>query len=161
MSSQSRMMRGRYSNRTRGRKARREGGGYQDNPRDEKSVRSVLGYDEKIERVSLSTTISLRPRGGGHNTSMSKGGSLFFSMSTPNTPSESCGAPPRPRRGKEFAEGGLAEGVTSQSAERFIAPRVFSVSIGQNADFGALERGFYCLAGSRQARAEPRVTVEV
>ena len=59
------------------------------------------------------------------------------------------------------AEGGLAEGVTSQSAERFIAPRVFSVSIGQNADFGALERGFYCSAGSRQARAEPRVTVEV
>ena len=71
------------------------------------------------------------------------------------------GAPPRPRRGKEFAEGGLAEGVTSQSAERFIAPRVFSVSIGQNADFGVLERGFYCLAGSRQVRAEPRVTVEV
>ena len=59
------------------------------------------------------------------------------------------------------AEGGLEEGVTSQSAERFIAPRVFSVSIGQNADLGALERGFYCSAGSRQARAEPRVTVEV
>ena len=39
--------------RTRGRKARREGGGNQDNPRDEKHIRSVLEYDEQLDRVLL------------------------------------------------------------------------------------------------------------
>ena len=34
----------------RGRKARREGGGNQDNPRDEKSIRSVHEYDEQSIR---------------------------------------------------------------------------------------------------------------
>ena len=42
------MMRGLHSNRTRGRKARREGGGNQDNPRDEQIIRSVLEYDEQF-----------------------------------------------------------------------------------------------------------------
>ena len=54
MLSQSRMMRGLHSNRTRGRKARREGGGNQDNPRDEKFIRSVLEHDEQLEGVCLS-----------------------------------------------------------------------------------------------------------
>ena len=40
-----RILGGLHSNRTRGRKARREGGGNQDNPRDEQPIRSVLEYD--------------------------------------------------------------------------------------------------------------------
>ena len=44
--SKSRILGGLHSNRTRGRKARREGGGNQDNPRDEKLIRSVPEYDE-------------------------------------------------------------------------------------------------------------------
>ena len=50
MHSQSRMMRGLHSNRTRGRKARREGGGNQDNPRDEQPIRSVFENDEVLFR---------------------------------------------------------------------------------------------------------------
>ena len=44
----------------------------------------------------------------GSVTPMSEDGSLFISLNTPNTPSESCGAPPRPRRGKESAVGASA-----------------------------------------------------
>ena len=36
--------------------------GNSNSPRDEKPIRSVLGYDEKIERVSLSTTNPLHPQ---------------------------------------------------------------------------------------------------
>ena len=43
-------MRGLHSNRTRGRKAWREGGGNQDNPRDEQPIRSVFENDEVLFR---------------------------------------------------------------------------------------------------------------
>ena len=49
------MMRGLHPNRTRGRKARREGGGNQDNPRDVQHIRSVPEYDEQFDSVSPST----------------------------------------------------------------------------------------------------------
>ena len=39
---------------SRGMKARREGVGNQDNPRDEKFIRSVLEHDEQLEEVCLS-----------------------------------------------------------------------------------------------------------
>ena len=48
-------MRGLNFNRTRGRKARREGGGNQDNPRDEKPLRSVPEHDEDFDIVSRTT----------------------------------------------------------------------------------------------------------
>ena len=41
-------MRGLHPNRTRGRKAWREGGGNQDNPRDEQPIRSVFENDENF-----------------------------------------------------------------------------------------------------------------
>ena len=47
----------------RGRKARREGGGNQDNPQDEQHIRSVLEYDEKLERVLF----GIPPSVGGEN----------------------------------------------------------------------------------------------
>ena len=55
---------GRYFNRTRGRKARREGGGNQDNPRDEQPIRSVLEHNKQLDRACLSKTNGLieRPR---------------------------------------------------------------------------------------------------
>ena len=60
------MMRGLHSNRTRGRKARREGGGNQDNPRDEQPIRSELEHDEQFDRASSSTMKPLpEPAGGG------------------------------------------------------------------------------------------------
>ena len=65
MQSQSRMMRGLHSNRTRGRKARREGGGDQDNPRDEQPIRSVLEHDEHSERVQFWRIIKQLRRGAG------------------------------------------------------------------------------------------------
>ena len=53
MLSQSRMMRGLHPNRTRGRKARREGGGILTHPRDEQPIRSFPEHDEKhIRSVS-------------------------------------------------------------------------------------------------------------
>ena len=66
LQSKSRMMRGLHSNRTRGRKARREGGGNQDNPRDEQPIRSELEHDEQLDRASSSTMKPLpEPAGGG------------------------------------------------------------------------------------------------
>ena len=68
MLSQSRMMRGLHPNRTRGRKARREGGGNQDNPRDEQLIRSVFEHDEQLDRARLNTTNTLHPQEGGSTT---------------------------------------------------------------------------------------------
>ena len=42
----------------------RVGGVNQDNPRDEKAVRSVLGYDEQLDRACLNTTKPLHPQEG-------------------------------------------------------------------------------------------------
>ena len=65
MESKSRILGGLHFNRTRGRKARREGGGDQDNPRDEKFIRSVLEHDEHSERVQFRRVIKqLRRRAG-------------------------------------------------------------------------------------------------
>ena len=61
-----RILGGRYSYRTRGRKARREGGGDQDNPRDEQSIRSVLEHDEHSERVQFWRVIKQLRRGAGN-----------------------------------------------------------------------------------------------
>ena len=85
-----RILEGRYSNRTRGRKARREGGGNQDNPRDEKLIRSVFKHDEKPIRSVLEHDKALAQtrRSGLNNTSISEDGSLFISLSTPQPLSE-------------------------------------------------------------------------
>ena len=52
------MMRGLHPNRTRGRKARREGGGILTHPRDEKFIRSVPEHDEQFDRASPSTPLT-------------------------------------------------------------------------------------------------------
>ena len=52
------MMRGLRPNRTRGRKARREGGGILTHPRDEKYIRSVPEHDEQHDRALPSTTLT-------------------------------------------------------------------------------------------------------
>ena len=90
--SKSRILGGLHSNRTRGRKARREGGGNQDNPRDEKLIRSVFKHDEKPIRSVLEPAEALaRTRRRGSLTPMSEVGNLFSSMSTMQPLSE----PPR------------------------------------------------------------------
>ena len=66
-----RILGGRYSNRTRGRKARREGGGNQDNPRDEQHIRSVLEHDEQFERVFF---VPRRDLGGGWGATKARSG---------------------------------------------------------------------------------------
>ena len=50
-----RILGGLHHNRTRGRKARREGGGANTSPSDEKPIRSVLEHDEDFDRVSRIT----------------------------------------------------------------------------------------------------------
>ena len=86
--------------RTRGRKARREGGGNQDNPRDEQPIRSVLEHDEQFGRVPPNTTRTLTECPGSHTNAFllsakgsenDKGGIFrvapFVNPKTPHTPS--------------------------------------------------------------------------
>ena len=71
-----------HSNRTRGRKARREGGGNQDNQRDEQPIRSVFEHDAHSERVSFCAPPNWVRRGksppkgtsAGHITTKARGG---------------------------------------------------------------------------------------
>ena len=49
-----------------------------EHPRDEQPIRSVLGYDEKIERVSLSTTKPLHPQEGALSYFHVRGRKLIF-----------------------------------------------------------------------------------
>ena len=55
-------------NRTRGRKARREGGGNSNSPSDEQLIRSVFEHDEQLDRARLNTTNPLHPQEGGSTT---------------------------------------------------------------------------------------------
>ena len=66
-----RILGGRYSNRTRGRKARREGGGILTHPRDVQPIRSVFEYDEQFERVFF---VPRRDLGGGWGATKARGG---------------------------------------------------------------------------------------
>ena len=69
-------MRGRYSNRTRGRKARREGGGNQDNPR----TRSIFGACLNTTNSLIVTCLGLWQSAPRRNTYRVSAGWFFFSF---------------------------------------------------------------------------------
>ena len=84
--------------RTRGRKARREGGGYQDNPRDEQPIRSVLERDKQpIRGVPEPASPSPSKRLPSHTTPKQPGTGQKCSTRTNTFELNICAPKPRKR----------------------------------------------------------------